>query len=53
MEVRLSSRETVAEPLIEPPLTPRAGLDMDDDPVLVGPVKLLIQQAEELFVART
>ena len=26
---------------------------MDDDPVLVGPVELLIQQAEELFVART
>jgi hypothetical protein len=26
---------------------------MDDDLVLVGPVELLIQQAEELFVART
>src|SRR5689334_8083843 len=26
---------------------------MDDDPVLVGPVELLIQQAEELFIART
>jgi hypothetical protein len=34
-------------------VTPRAGLDMDDHPVLVGPVELLIQQAEELFVAGT
>ena len=42
-----------SDQLIKPPLTPRAGLDMDDDPVLVGPVELLIQQAEELFVART
>jgi hypothetical protein len=34
-------------------LTARTGLDMGDDPVLVGPVELLIQQAEEFFVTRT